>query len=66
MGIMAKVIRGVYIRGKGYREGEIVELSGQEFGELLTSHYVVAAPEEPVAKPAEDKKAEPSAPKASK
>jgi len=58
--IRAKVIRGVYIRGKGYAEGAIVELSGQEFGELLTSNYVIAAPKEeakPTDKPQEPPKA---------
>ena len=42
----AKVIRGVYIRGKAHAEGEIVELSGQEFSELKHTNYVVAAPTE--------------------
>ena len=43
----AKVIRGVYIRGKAYPEGAIVEVTGLEFAELKGTNYVVAVPEEP-------------------
>jgi hypothetical protein len=47
----AKVIRGVYIRGKPYPEGAIVEVNPIEFAELKSTNYVVAAPAEP-ARPA--------------
>jgi hypothetical protein len=42
--LKALVIRGVYIRGQGYAEGAVVELSPQEFAELRSWNYVVAAP----------------------
>ena len=43
----AKVIRGVYIRGKAYPEGAIVDVTPIEFAELKSTNYVVAAPEPP-------------------
>lgn len=50
--MQAEVIRGVYIRGKAYPEGAIVELSKQEFLELKGWNYVREAPP-PAAAPAE-------------
>lgn len=44
--VKAKVLRGVYVRGKAYGEGAIVDLSPQEFSELKHTNYVVAAPVE--------------------
>ena len=57
MGIKAKVIRGVYIKGIGYKEGAVVDLDGQTFGELLTANYVIAATEDAPAPKTEDTKA---------
>lgn len=54
MGIKAKVIRGVYIKGVGHKEGAIVELDGQTFGELLTANYVVAVQDAPASEPKGD------------
>ena len=51
----ARVIRGVYIRGKAYPEDAIVELSPIEFAELKNTNYVVAATES-AAPAAESKK----------
>lgn len=60
----AKVIRGVFIRGKAHAEGAIgsvgkkqdgdaFELTPQEFNELKASNYVVAHVETPAAGPVE-------------
>ncbi|MGH7605412.1 MAG: hypothetical protein ACRENK_15630 [Gemmatimonadaceae bacterium] len=48
----AKVIRGVYVRGKAFPEGAIVDLSPQEFSELKHTNYVLAATPEDLAPPA--------------
>ncbi len=57
----AKVIRGVYVRGKAHPEGAIVELSAQEFSELKHTNYVVAAPAEAPPAPAVEAPAAPAA-----
>jgi hypothetical protein len=59
--VKAKVIRGVYIRGKAYPEGTIVDLSPQEYTELKHTNYVVAAPAEAPAAPAVAAAPEPAA-----
>lgn len=46
-GKVAKVIRGVYVRGVPKGEGEILrvpdDINGQEYAELKTANYIVDA-----------------------
>lgn len=39
--VKVKVIRGVYIRGKAYAEGAVVDIPGDDYGELFTAGCVV-------------------------
>jgi hypothetical protein len=38
--VKVKVIRGVYIKGRAYAEGAIVEVTEADYGELKSARYV--------------------------
>lgn len=45
--VKVKVIRGVYIRGKACGEGMVLDIPGEDYGELFTAGCVVKYIEPP-------------------